>query len=248
MNNTIDNEWWLIFIILGFTTGRYLLLAGVAWLLCYNPGLKFLHRFKIQPYQPKRKQVRNELIFSLSTILIFSIIGIMAYFLYVSGCTTIYRKTALYGRGYILLSLLWMVIIHDAYFYWTHRLLHSKWLFKKIHFVHHRSVNPTPWSAYSFHPLEALIEGLIIFPFILIVPVHLFVFLFFTFLVLFMNVIGHLGYEFLPRNLRSSTLGKWFTSSSHHNLHHQKSKKNFGYYFTWWDKLMKTLLDDTKKP
>jgi lathosterol oxidase len=237
----ILNNWrWIAFAILCIAAGRYILLAGLAYMLCYRPGLKFVKRFKIQPLMPKQKQVRHELIFSLSTIFIFSSIGIVAYLLFVNGYTTIYMKAGQYGWVYLFLSLLFMVIIHDAYFYWTHRLLHTKWLFKKIHVVHHRSVNPTPWAAYSFHPFEALLESLIVFPFITIFPVHIAVFLFFTFLVLLMNVIGHLGFEFLPMRLRNSKLGKYFTSSTHHNLHHQKNKKNFGYYFTFWDNLMKT--------
>jgi Sterol desaturase len=137
-----------------------------------------------------------------------------------------------------------MILVHDTYFYWTHRLLHTKWLFKKIHTVHHRSVNPTPWAAYAFHPVEALVESLVIFPFITLFPVHYLVFGLFTFQVLVMNVIGHLGFEFIPRRLRFSAMGKFLTSSTHHNLHHQKTRKNFGYYFTFWDRLMRTLQDE----
>jgi len=238
---SILNNWpWVAFAILTIAVGRYILMAGLAYMLCYHPGLDFLKRFKIQPSMPKQKQVRHEFIFSLSTVFIFSSIGIAAYLLFINGYTTIYMKVGQHDWAYFFLSLLFMVIIHDAYFYWTHRLLHTKWLFKKIHVIHHRSVNPTPWAAYSFHPLEALLESLIVFPFITIFPVHIAVFLSFTFLVLLMNVIGHLGFEFLPMKLRNSKLGKHFTSSTHHNLHHQKNKKNFGYYFTFWDNLMRT--------
>jgi sterol desaturase/sphingolipid hydroxylase (fatty acid hydroxylase superfamily) len=202
--------------------------------------VKWLKKFKIQPAIPGEKQMRHELLFSLSTILIFSGIGIIVYFLYSNGYTTVYTSISQYGWGYFFLSLAGMVIFHDTYFYWTHRLLHTRWFFKKIHKVHHRSSNPTPLAAYSFHPAEALIQSLIVFPIITIFPVHFFAFLLFTFLVLVMNVVGHLGFEFIPGKLRSSLPGKCLTSSTHHNLHHQKSNKNFGYYFTFWDKIMKT--------
>jgi lathosterol oxidase len=240
----LTNYWWAILVVLAFTTGRYILLPGIAYLLCYYPGLKWVKKFKIQPAMPRQKQMRHELLFSLSTILIFSSIGIIVYLLYINGRTTLYTKISQHGWGYFFLILVAMIIIHDAYFYWTHRLLHTRWFFKKIHTVHHRSVNPTPLAAYSFHPVEALIESLIVFPFITIVPVHVFAFLLFTFLVLVMNVIGHLGFEFIPRKMRNNLPGKYFTSSTHHNIHHQKSNKNFGYYFTFWDKKMKTLQDE----
>ena len=241
----ILNNWWMaILFILGFTMGRYVLLSGIAYLLCYKPGLMWLKKFKIQPSMPANKQLKHELLFSFSTIFIFSLIGIAVYLLYINGSTTIYINIGQHGWGYFFLSLAVMIILHDTYFYWTHRLLHTKWFFKKIHVVHHRSANPTPLAAYSFHPFEAFIETLIVFPFVTIWPVHIFAFLLFTFLVLVMNVIGHLGFEFMPRKFRDSSPGKCLTSSTHHNLHHQKSNKNFGYYFTFWDKLMKTMQNE----
>ncbi|MEP6700011.1 MAG: sterol desaturase family protein [Bacteroidota bacterium] len=242
-----EKWWWALFFIPGFAIVRYLLSAGSAFLLCYYPGVKFLKKFKIQPAMPKKKQIRHELIYSFSTVFIFSVVGIAVYFLYVNGYTTLYTKIPEHGWGYLFISLGIMLIIHDGYFYWTHRLLHTKWFFKKVHIVHHRSINPTPLAAYSFHPLEALLESLIVFPFIIIFPVHIIVFLFFTFLVIITNVIGHLGFEFVPKKIRNSYFGKLLTFSTHHNLHHQKSNKNFGYYFTVWDKIMKTLQHDANK-
>lgn len=230
-----------ILFIVGFTMGRYVLLSGIAYLICYKPGLMWLKKFKIQSVMPGNKQLKHELLFSFSTIFIFSLVGIAVYLLYINGSTTIYINIGQHGWGYFFLSLVIMIIFHDTYFYWTHRLLHTKWFFKKIHKVHHRSTNPTPLAAYSFHPFEAFMETLIVFPFVTIWPVHIFVFLIFTFLVLAMNVIGHLGFEFMPLQLRNSLPGKCITSSTHHNLHHQGTNKNFGFYFTFWDKLMKTM-------
>jgi len=244
LNPVLDNWWLATLVVLVFTTGRYLLLSGIAFVLCYKPGLKQLKKFKIQPAMPAKKQMKYELLFSFSTICIFSVIGIIVFLLYINGYTTIYTSISEHGWGYLFLSLVIMIILHDTYFYWTHRLLHTRWFFKKIHTVHHRSASPTPLAAYSFHPFEALIESLIVFLFVTVWPVHIFAFLFFTFLVLVMNVIGHLGFEFMPRKFRDSTPGKCLTSSTHHNLHHQKSNKNFGYYFTFWDKLMRTLQNE----
>ncbi len=247
LDQVLDSWWLVILVVVAFTTGRYVLLTGIAFLLCYKPGLKRLKKFKIQPAIPAKKQMRYELFFSFSTIGIFSMIGITVYLLYINGYTTIYTNIHKHSWGYFFLSLVIMVILHDTYFYWTHRLLHKRWFFKKIHTVHHRSANPTPLAAYSFHPFEALLQTLIVFPFVTIWPVNIFAFLLFTFLVLVTNVIGHLGFEFIPRKFRNSSPGNLLTSSTHHNLHHQKSNKNFGYYFTFWDKLMKTLQNEISR-
>ena len=242
-----NNGWWTVLLIVILTIGRYAVLAGTAYLIFYRAGIRKLKQFKIQVCPPEKKQIAVELFYSLFTVFIFSGVGIAIYFLYLHGYTTIYTDNHAHSRGYFILTVAGMIFVHDTYFYWTHRLLHTKWLFKKVHVIHHRSVNPSPLSAYAFHPAEAFIESLVVFPFVTIFPVHIGAFLLFTFLVLVMNVIGHLGYELIPDKIRFSKAGQWFTSSTHHNLHHQRIKKNFSYYFTLWDRMMKTLQQESLK-
>ncbi|MEO6613594.1 MAG: sterol desaturase family protein [Chitinophagaceae bacterium] len=240
----LDNWWWAILLMLVFNTARYILVPGIAYLICYHSPSSWVKKFKIQPAMPGKKQMRHELLYSFSSILIFSVILVAGYLLYINNHTTLYTDIHQYGYGYFFLSLVLMIILHDTYFYWVHRLLHTRWFFKKIHRVHHRSANPTPLAANAFHPLEALILGLIVFPLITIWPVHILALLLFNSIVVVTNVVGHLGFEFMPARLRHSSPGKYISSSTHHNLHHQKSNKNFGLYFTFWDALMKTLQAD----
>ncbi len=240
----LDHWWWAILLMLVFNTARYILVPLIAYLICYHSGPAWVKKFKIQAAMPGKKQMRHELLFSFSSILIFSVILFAAYLLYSNGHTTIYTDIHQYGYGYFFLTLVLMIILHDTYFYWVHRFLHTRWCFKKIHWVHHRSSNPTPLAANSFHPLEALVLGLIVFPLITIWPVHILALLLFNSIVVITNVVGHLGFEFLPSRLRTSSPGKYISSSTHHNHHHQKSNKNFGLYFTFWDTLMKTLQAD----
>jgi len=237
----LNNWWWAILLMLVFNTARYILVPVIAYLICYRSSPAWVKKYKIQPVMPGKKQMRYELLFSFSSILIFSAILVFAYLLYNNDHTTLYTDIDQYGYGYFFLSLLWMIILHDTYFYWVHRLLHTKWFFKNVHRVHHRSANPTPLAANSFHPLEALILGMIVFPLITIWPVHILALLLFNSIVVITNMVGHLGFEFMPTRLRNRTPGKYISSSTHHNLHHQKSNKNFGLYFTFWDTFMRTL-------
>ena len=57
---------------------------------------------------------------------------------------------------------------------------------------------------------------------------------------MFMNVIGHLGFEIFPKNFLNSSIGKILLSSTHHNIHHHSNKYIFGLYFTLWDRIMGT--------
>ena len=44
--------------------------------------------------------------------------------------------------------------MHEIYFFFLHRLIHTPLLYKWVHSVHHNSINPSPWSSLSMHPGE----------------------------------------------------------------------------------------------
>lgn len=62
-------------------------------------------------------------------------------------------------------------MLNDGWFYATHRLLHSPWLFKHVHSVHHRSIDVNPFSVYSFHPLEGVLLTAWVIPVVLLFPI-----------------------------------------------------------------------------
>ncbi|HZD26068.1 MAG TPA: sterol desaturase family protein, partial [Alphaproteobacteria bacterium] len=52
--------------------------------------------------------------------------------------------------------------------------------------------------------------------------------------------VGHCGFEVFPRGMVRSRWFGWITGVTHHDLHHQDARWNFGLYFTWWDRWMGT--------
>lgn len=48
-------------------------------------------------------------------------------------------------------------LLREVHFYATHRLLHWRPLYKAIHKLHHKNVNPGPWSGLAMHPVEHLL-------------------------------------------------------------------------------------------
>jgi sterol desaturase/sphingolipid hydroxylase (fatty acid hydroxylase superfamily) len=76
---------------------------------------------------PTSTDVRREMAYSFSTLLIFSAQGLVVFAGILRGDMVVYFKPGQYGTLWLALSLPAMLLWHDFYFYWTHRLLHSRW-------------------------------------------------------------------------------------------------------------------------
>ncbi len=137
-----------------------------------------------------------------------------------------------------------MLFLHDTYFYFMHRMMHHPKLYRKIHLVHHKSTNPSPWTAYAFHPIEGVLEALILPLIAFTLPVHISSFGLFFLFQIFYNVYGHLGFELYPKGFHKTIIGKWINTSVAHNLHHKKFNGNYGLYFLFWDRMLGTIRED----
>lgn len=234
-------DWNDIIHILFENARNYFVIAGIAFLIFYILKKKIFFK-KIQLKFPKRKDYLREVIFSLCSIIIFTLPPlIMLENDNIRPHTTYYSDISTYGWVYFFAAFPIMLFVHDTYFYWMHRLIHHKSLFKIIHLVHHKSVNPSPWAAYAFHPLEAILEAGIFVVFLFIMPINGIHLLVFFIVSLIYNVYGHLGYELYPKGFNKTWIGKWINTSVNHNMHHQYFKGNYGLYFTIWDRIMGTL-------
>jgi len=219
---------------------RYLVVAGGAFLVFYVWWKRRWARWKIQEKFPGREKLRMEILFSLSTFVIFALMGVLVMWMLRQGWTQLYFKIDEYGVPWMIASILLMILLHDTYFYWTHRLMHVRWIFPYVHKVHHLSNNPSPWSSFSFHPAEAVVEAGIVPLIAFLIPAHPLALLIFFLYMTVLNVIGHLGYELLPKGFTKHPLFKWSLTSTHHNMHHRFTKCNYGLYFSVWDRIMGT--------
>jgi sterol desaturase/sphingolipid hydroxylase (fatty acid hydroxylase superfamily) len=223
---------------------RYLIIASIAFLIFYKLRRVNWKLIKIQSLFPKPKDYCREIGYSLLTVLIFTFIGWLIYLSPVKDFTLVYQEISEFGSAYLFISVVIIVLIHDTYFYWTHRAMHHPKLYRLFHKVHHLSANPSPWAAFAFHPLEAVVEAgiLIIVPFIM--PVHPLAIALFLLAMMAYNVYGHLGFELYPKGFSRGTFGKWINTSVNHNQHHEHFKGNYGLYFLFWDRLMGTVRQD----
>jgi lathosterol oxidase len=237
---------WKTFVyILLDNADKYFFIAAPVFILFYVILRKRIAHKKIQVRFPKIKDYTREIIFSTLSVIIFSIPPlIMLYSNAIRPHTTFYRNIDDYGIVYLVAAFPLMLVMHDAYFYWAHRLMHTPKIFKWVHLVHHKSTNPSPWAAYAFHPLEAVVESLIFVIFLFTIPVHTIHLTFFFVISLVYNVYGHLGFELYPKGFNRHWIGKWINTSVSHNQHHQYFNGNYGLYFTFWDRIMGTMRSD----
>jgi len=223
-----------------FDLVRYLIGAGGVFLFVYILFKKPLAHRKIREKQARAPQMWREFWASIGSVIIYSFVGFFIYFGAQAGFIEFYSGIASRGWGYFIFSFILMILVHDAYFYWTHRLLHHPKLMQLSHYYHHKSMNPTPWTSYSFNPIEAAVNAVFVPLFLLLLPMNTWaVFLFLAHMII-RNAIGHSGYELFPRSwARHPVLGQ-INLVMHHDLHHANGRYNYGLYFSWWDRWMGT--------
>lgn len=212
---------------------RYLAASGFfAWITGrVRPGL----------YRGLAPQIRREIGWSLASAAIYGVpAGVVAWGWQVRGWTRVYTDVAAYPLWWLPASFLVYLLLHDAWFYWTHRWMHRPGPFRLAHAVHHASRPPTAWAAMSFHPVEAVIGAVVIPALVFVVPVHVTVLGLVLLTMTVMGVTNHMGWELFPRQLVRSGLGGWIITAGHHQRHHERYACNYGLYFRHWDRLCGT--------
>src|SRR5262245_35682390 len=102
----------------------YMVAAGAVWLCFYVLFRQVLSRRRILETASPLSQVGREVYHSLRSLAIFGIVAGVIVYVALSGWTRIYVNIEDYGWGWFAASLALMIVIHDTYFYWTHRLMH----------------------------------------------------------------------------------------------------------------------------
>jgi sterol desaturase/sphingolipid hydroxylase (fatty acid hydroxylase superfamily) len=219
---------------------RYFIFATLAWILGYRVFRRRWWHRKIAQREPLRAEIRREISYSLLTLVVFGAVGAATVLASKAGYTQMYLHIGKHGWPWFFASVGLTIFLHDAYFFWTHRLMHHPRLFRLFHRAHHLSTNPTPWASYAFSPLEAVVQAGIFPLAVTVMPIHPLAFFCFMLWQITFNVLGHTGYEFHPRWLMDSWLGKFLNTPTNHVMHHEHFRGNYGLYFNFWDRLMGT--------
>ena len=112
---------------------RYFMVAGLAFVLFYFLIKNRISYKKIQQKFPRLKDYAREIGYSILTICIFALVPLtILHVKAVRVHTFFYTDIHQYGWVYFFLAFPLMFIIHDTYFYWTHRLMHHQKIIQMV--------------------------------------------------------------------------------------------------------------------
>jgi sterol desaturase/sphingolipid hydroxylase (fatty acid hydroxylase superfamily) len=169
-----------------------------------------------------RDQLKDNVFWNLcSAVPIWTAYEALTLWLHAEGLvpTVSWETEPVYCTLLLLLTPLWLQI----HFYFTHRLIHWRPLFRSVHFLHHKNVNPTPWSGLAMHPVEHVLYFSAVTLYWL-VPSHPVHGLYALFALALSPAIGHVGFDRLVLGKsRSLEIGEYM-----HYLHHKFVTVNYG--------------------
>jgi sterol desaturase/sphingolipid hydroxylase (fatty acid hydroxylase superfamily) len=199
----------------------YALIAGGAYALAIDRQPASAAAATGRTQRMRAGQVREELLLSGVSILVFALQAMILVWLLRKGWLGIaWDRPAWHLAWELPVLYLW----NELHFFAVHRLLHWPPLYRSVHVWHHRSVLTTPFSAYSFHPVESFLLGAVL-PLALVC--HAFspwALLGLTVMSLLLNVGGHLPHE----RIRAA----WAfiaPQSRYHNAHHREFHTHFSF-------------------
>ena len=222
---------------------RYALLVG-AFEYAFvrgRPAARFAaRRLRLNARLRRPGQLRRELRFALGTSVVFGLGAALLLWALSYGHLRVYLGLHDYPLWWLPLSLAAAMLLHETYYYWLHRLMHAPAVYPWLHRGHHDSVVTSGWTSFAFDPAEAALQALILPVILAVVPMHAGVVVLWLTLMTVSAIVNHAGVELYPLPLARTWWGRNVIGATHHALHHTRFTRNYGLYFTFWDRWMGT--------
>ena len=139
------------------------------------------------------------------------------------------------------LQLLFFIYLDDFLYYWMHRGMHTRFLLKHVHGVHHRVMTPWAITGNYMHPLEYVLTGTLMFIGPAVIGAHILVLWLWVIIRQWEAAEGHCGYDF------PWTPTHWLPFSHgalHHDFHHARVRGNYAGFLPLWDRIFGTVVRD----
>ena len=220
---------------------RYLLFSGgYDWLFRRRLGGR--HWFTVLHPTKRGADLRTkEIIRSAGVSLIFAAFGIGLLWLWQAGYTRLYLTlTTVSDWVWLGLGPVLFLLAQETYYYWVHRWMHRPGVYERVHRWHHESIETTVWTAFSFHPYEAVLQAVFLPLAAVVIPMHALAFLTLLGVMTLSATVNHAGVEVFPASWGRLPLLRGLVGATHHDVHHRAAKYHYGLYFTFWDRWMGT--------
>jgi len=226
-----------------------ILLGGVVlvWLLSNGVGLMWTYAIlyrpslqarRIQPHSARLRDFHERIpLVALNLLVLLSVVLIAVW---LDGALL-----SMKWKGWVPFAAQFFILlfVDDLYFYLFHRSLHrASFLYRKIHYVHHRAHAPLPLDYIYVHPLEWMLGALGTVAGIVVVYFALHEINGWAFLAF--NCQRNLREIFIHSGFRSSIarLVPLLAPNDHHDLHHSKLRGNYASTLTLWDHVFGTTI------
>ncbi|KAF0718002.1 Aste57867_1966 [Aphanomyces stellatus] len=126
------------------------------------------------------------------------------------------------------------MVCEDCLFYWSHRFLHWKKVYKYVHKVHHEYTAPFGLAAIYTHPVEEFLSMMAAMTGPLLFGSHIVCLWIWLSFLLLETVESHSGYE-SPTLLGLRYFLPFMSCPLRHDYHHEKLEGNYGSTIAFWD-------------
>ncbi len=116
------------------------------------------------------------------------------------------------------------IVVDDVLFYILHRLLHTQWLYRRVHSIHHRSTAPAALAGGYFHPVEYALINLAALAGPVLIGANVVTIWSWAVLRQWLAADGHSGFE-LPWS--PGRLLPFYPGPAYHDWHHKRFVGNY---------------------
>jgi len=155
---------WIAHILTRNLLATWIICGMWDWFLYFSPLKNKLHKYKMNPVYPKPNQIKHDAFWTTSASISAAVIEIVLCYLWANRTLPMQDTLSDAPVSNLVVALL-TTHYRIPHFHLIHRMMHpwrtttipdiGKYLYKKVHSLHHKSYNPTAFSGTSMHPIES---------------------------------------------------------------------------------------------
>ena len=229
---------WYHYVLIGLAGGNvfFLGLGGAIHYYYYHLNKDKNAEWKIQPgrFLSPRLAKHAALLGTFNLNVAAGTFGLLAWGILEKGWSRLYFDMNDYGYDWAALSVFLAFLFIEAAAYYIHAAIHTPWLYKHIHQIHHYYSTPTYFTISSMHPLEWVIHASYIVAPAFLFPMHWVLYLFVVMVTFYYGFWDHSGIK-LKHNLPLQGTNQF------HDDHHKYFHVNYGFLTPFFDRLHDTV-------